>query len=146
VLGYPLAMPILGGTIDRYAQLAALYRRGWAEAGHPVAEIRIAAFSHLHVTEMSVRDDFFPYYSAYLAPLFKGPMPREAFEQMLSTQGTLVAGSVDEVTAKLGRMIEQIGLTRYFGQIDIGGQSIAAVTRGVELFGRVARTLTTAPS
>lgn len=76
-LGYPVAIPILGGTVTGYARIGALYRHAWVTAGGDPAEVRIAAFGHLHVTETSreTLDDFFPYYSAYLEPLFRHQMP-----------------------------------------------------------------------
>jgi alkanesulfonate monooxygenase SsuD/methylene tetrahydromethanopterin reductase-like flavin-dependent oxidoreductase (luciferase family) len=135
-LGYPLAIPMVGGTLARYAQTAALYREAWEESGRSRMDIRIATFSHLHVTETSqaTYEDFFPYYSAYLEPLFKGPMPRPAYEQMLSPAGALVGGSPQEVVDKILAQHHAIGTTRYLGQIDIGGQSFAHVSRGIELY------------
>jgi alkanesulfonate monooxygenase SsuD/methylene tetrahydromethanopterin reductase-like flavin-dependent oxidoreductase (luciferase family) len=133
-LGYPLAIPMLGGSLDGYTQLAALYRRVWEDHGHPAGELRIATFAHLHVTETSreTHQDFYPYYSAYLTPLFKGPMPPATFAQMLSPQGALVGGSVQEVVDKILAQHEAIGNTRYLGQIDIGGQPFTDVARGIE--------------
>ena len=135
-LGYPLAIPVLGGPLGGYAQLAELYRRAWVKSGRALSDVRIAAFAHLHVTETSreTREDFFPYYSAYLEPLFKGPMPQEAYAQMLSPQGSLVAGSVTEVIDKLTALREAMGISRFIGQIDIGGQPYADVAKGIELF------------
>jgi len=135
-LGYPLAIPVLGGTLPGYARTAALYRAAWQDAGHRIEDLRLATFSHLHVTETSqaTRDDFFPFYSAYLEPLFKGPMPRNVYEQWLSPQGTLVGGSPQEVIDKLLAQHESLGTHRYLGQIDIGGQPFADVARSIELF------------
>jgi alkanesulfonate monooxygenase SsuD/methylene tetrahydromethanopterin reductase-like flavin-dependent oxidoreductase (luciferase family) len=135
-LGYPLAIPMVGGSLAGYARTAALYRQAWKEFGHRADELRIATFSHLHVTETSqaTRDDFFPFYSAYLEPLFKGPMPRGVYDQMLSPQGALVGGSPQEVVDKILAQHEALGTHRYLGQIDIGGQSFGEVARGIELF------------
>lgn len=135
-LGYPLAIPMVGGSLPGYAQIAALYRQAWQRSGRPAAAARIATFAHLHVADgaQRVRDDFYPYYSAYLQPLFKGPMPRPVFEQMLSTSGALVAGGPQEVVDKLMAQREEMGTTRFVGQIDIGGQPFAEVMKGVERF------------
>ena len=134
-LGYPLTMPVLGGTFSGYADLAAIYRQAWQESGRPQSEARIATFSHLHVTETAgeTEQDFYPYYSAYLRP-FKGPMPPATFAQMLSPHGTLVGGSVQQVIDKIMILKEAVGSTRYVGQIDIGGQPFAEIAKGVELF------------
>jgi alkanesulfonate monooxygenase SsuD/methylene tetrahydromethanopterin reductase-like flavin-dependent oxidoreductase (luciferase family) len=135
-LGYPLAIPMLGGSMEGYARIAAIYREAWQDGGKASAGGRIAIFSHLHVTRTSqeTEQDFYPYYSAYLAPLFKGPMPPAMFEQMLSPQGGLVGGSVQQVVDKILTIRERIGATRYVGQIDIGGQPFSEVAKGVELF------------
>jgi alkanesulfonate monooxygenase SsuD/methylene tetrahydromethanopterin reductase-like flavin-dependent oxidoreductase (luciferase family) len=135
-LGYPLAIPMVGGSLPGYAQIASLYRRAWTQLGHLESECKIASFSHLHVSETSkaTRDDFYPYYSAYLEPLFQGPMPRPAFDQMLSPVGALVGGSADEVIDKILAQHEAMGTSRYLGQIDIGGQPYAEVAKGIERF------------
>lgn len=135
-LGYPLAMPMVGGDLRNYARVAQYYRQAWVESGRAANDIRLAVFSHLHVTETSrqTREDFYPYYSAYLAPMFKGPMPAEVFAQMLSPHGSLVAGSPQEVIDKIMFERETMGLTRYVGQIDIGGQPFAMVAKAIELF------------
>jgi alkanesulfonate monooxygenase SsuD/methylene tetrahydromethanopterin reductase-like flavin-dependent oxidoreductase (luciferase family) len=136
LLGYPLAIPVLGGSLGGYTRIVALYRHAWEQSGRPRDEARVAMFSHLHVTETAkeTRDDFFPYYSAYLEPLFKGPMPRPTYHQMLAPEGSLVGGSVDEVVDKILAHHEALGMCRYLGQIDIGGQSFSDVAKGIELF------------
>jgi alkanesulfonate monooxygenase SsuD/methylene tetrahydromethanopterin reductase-like flavin-dependent oxidoreductase (luciferase family) len=126
---------MVGGTIDRYAPVADYYRGVWFQAGHAEKDIRIAAFSHLHVgkTSHDTHEGFYPYYSAYLRPLFGGKaMPRQVYDQMLSRDGAFVGGSPEEVTDKLGRLREALGLYRYVGQIDIGGQDRTDVVRGIE--------------
>jgi alkanesulfonate monooxygenase SsuD/methylene tetrahydromethanopterin reductase-like flavin-dependent oxidoreductase (luciferase family) len=135
-LGYPLVIPVLGGKLDSYAARANHYRKVWASHGRPVEEAKVALFSHLHVTETfeETLQDFYPYYSAYLRPLFKGPIPPEVYAEMLSPDGSLVGGSVDKVIDKLKRMKEATGAVRYVGQIDIGGQLYRDVARGIELF------------
>jgi alkanesulfonate monooxygenase SsuD/methylene tetrahydromethanopterin reductase-like flavin-dependent oxidoreductase (luciferase family) len=135
-LGYPLAIPVLGGNFHGYAQLAQHYRHVRSSSGHSVEDSRIAVFSHLHVTatDIETHEDFYPNYSAYLRPLFKGGMSRQAYEQMLAPGGSLVGGDVQRVIDKLVMLREMTGATRYVGQIDIGGQSFSDVAKGIELF------------
>jgi len=127
---------MVGGSLRGYAGIAALYREAWQAAGRPAESVRIASFSHLHVTETSreTREAFYPYYSAYLEPLFAGPMPPEVYAQMLSPQGALAGGDPQEVVDKILLQHEALGTTRYLGQIDIGGQPFTEVARGIELF------------
>lgn len=133
-LGYPVAIPVLGGNLPNYARLVGMYRQLW-EQHHPGKPAQVAVFSHLHVSETAreTREDFYPYYSAYLQPLFKGPMPRQAYADMLAPAGSLVGGSPEQVLEKL-LFLKSTGITRYVGQIDIGGQAFADVAKGVELF------------
>ena len=135
-LGYPVAIPVLGGTLTNYAQLAASYRNTWIESGHSEKDFKLATFSHLHIAEDSQKaySEFYPYYSAYLEPLFKGPMPRDQYQAMYSSNGSLFAGSPHEVIDKIMFLKEKINITRYVGQIDIGGQSFSDVVKGIEFF------------
>ena len=127
---------MLGGSFQGYAQLAQRYRHVRSLAGYPAEDSRIAVFSHLHVTanEAETRDGFFENYAAYLRPIFKGPMPREVYDQMLAPGGSLVGGDVQQVIDKLMKLRELTGATRYVGQIDIGGQPFKEVAKGIELF------------
>jgi alkanesulfonate monooxygenase SsuD/methylene tetrahydromethanopterin reductase-like flavin-dependent oxidoreductase (luciferase family) len=138
-MGYPLALPMVGGSLAGYAQTARAYRDAWRASGRDASNLRLATYEHLHVAESSraVHEDFYRYYSAYLEPLFKGPMPRDAFAQMLSPQGSLVGGSAQEVIDKILAQREVLGTTRFMGQIDIGGQPWADVAKGVERFAGV---------
>ncbi len=135
-LGYPLAIPVLGGSLSSYAHTADLYRQVWEQSGHAATDIRLAVFSHLHVSDtfQQTHDDFYPYYSAYMEPLFKRAMPQEQYQQMISPQGTLVAGSPQEVIDKILFLFETMAVTRYVGQIDIGGQAFSEVEKGIEMF------------
>jgi hypothetical protein len=56
-----------------------------------------------------------------------------AIEHMAGPQGTLLLGSPDEVAERLIQQHELLGNTRYIGQIDVGGQPLPQVARGIEL-------------
>jgi alkanesulfonate monooxygenase SsuD/methylene tetrahydromethanopterin reductase-like flavin-dependent oxidoreductase (luciferase family) len=135
-LGYPVAIPVLGGTLTNYAQLASIYRNAWIESGHSEKDFKLAIFSHLHISKHSQKalSEFYPYYSAYLEPLFKGAMLRDQYQAMYSPNGSLFAGSPQEVIDKIMFLKEKMGVARYVGQIDIGGQSFSDVVKGIELF------------
>ncbi|MEQ9946395.1 LLM class flavin-dependent oxidoreductase [Pectobacterium aroidearum] len=134
--GYPLALPVLGGSIPQYREGARLYHSQRSEAGLSPGGGKIAVYAHLHVTESSrqAREDFFPYYAAYLEPIFKHRMQPSTFEQMLSPTGTFVGGSPNEVIDKILALHEATGNQRFVGQIDIAGQPFTHIARGLELF------------
>lgn len=133
--GYPLAMPMLGGTIDRYGETARHYRAAWADHGRTRSgSSEIAVFGHAHVSDASdAMAAFYPYYSAYLQPMFNGPMPRDAYQAFWSPQGSFVAGSPQQVIDKLAALYAATSCHLFAGQIDIGAQPFAQVMRGIEL-------------
>jgi alkanesulfonate monooxygenase SsuD/methylene tetrahydromethanopterin reductase-like flavin-dependent oxidoreductase (luciferase family) len=134
-LGYPVAIPVLGGSLTQYARTAEIYKQVWQQSGHPETHRKLAIFSHLHISESpNAIKDFYPYYSAYLKPLFKGAMPWPHYEDMLSGNGSLFGGSPQQVIDKIMFLKENMGAVRYVGQIDIGGQPFSKVLKGIELF------------
>ncbi len=52
---------------------------------------------------------------------------------MVAPGDSLVGGSVDEAVDKLASLPDAIGITRFVGQIDIGGQPFDNVANGIEL-------------
>jgi alkanesulfonate monooxygenase SsuD/methylene tetrahydromethanopterin reductase-like flavin-dependent oxidoreductase (luciferase family) len=135
-LGYPLAMPMIGGTLAGYTQLAALYRHTWAESGRPQQACRIAVYAHMYVasTMQQLRDEFFPHYAAYLGVFLKRPISAEQLAQMVSPDGAVVAGTPQQVVEKVLAIREAVGSKRFGGQMDIGGQPFGNVMRSMELY------------
>ncbi len=62
-------------------------------------------------TEVETSEAFYPNYAAYLRPLFQGPMPRRAYDQMLAPGGSLVGGDVQKMIDKLIMLYEMTGAT-----------------------------------
>ena len=52
---------------------------------------------------------------------------------MVAPGDSLVGGSVEEAVDKLASLPDAIGITRFVGQIDIGGQPFHNVANGIEL-------------
>ena len=52
---------------------------------------------------------------------------------MVAPGDPLVGGSVEEAVDKLASLHDAIGITRFVGQIDIGGQPLRSVANGIEL-------------
>lgn len=134
--GYPLALPVLGGSIPGYREHVNLYRAVRQEAGLPADKGMIAVYGHLNVTQNSheMRQGFYPYYAAYLEPIFKRKMPPAAFEAMLAPTGSFFGGSPSEVTDKILALHEATGNKRFVGQIDIAGQPFTQIAKSLELF------------
>jgi hypothetical protein len=52
---------------------------------------------------------------------------------MSGPDGVLTIGSPQEIIDRLMGLHERVGLSRYLGQIDIGGQPFARIARAIEL-------------
>ncbi|HEY8356217.1 MAG TPA: LLM class flavin-dependent oxidoreductase, partial [Ramlibacter sp.] len=50
-LGYPLMIPVLGGSMEGYADIAAHHRYVWGLSGRKQDDAKISLFSHFQVTE-----------------------------------------------------------------------------------------------
>ena len=53
---------------------------------------------------------------------------------MISPMCSLFAGTPQEVIDKILYLKEVMGVSKYVGQIDIGGQPFSEVMKGIELF------------
>ncbi|MBL0743717.1 LLM class flavin-dependent oxidoreductase [Chryseolinea lacunae] len=134
-LGYPVVIPVLGSTLPNYAHIASIYRQAWLQSGRAEESMKLAVFSHLHISESKhAFQEFYPYYSAYLEPLFRQAMPMDQYRHMCSSHGSLFAASPQEVVDKIMYVKEHLGAVRYVGQIDVGGQSFSDVMKGIETF------------
>jgi probable LLM family oxidoreductase len=139
--GLPLALAIIGGSPDRFAPLADLYRQAAARAGHDPATLPLGV--HLHgfvadTTEAAV-ETFYEPYAAVMTQLGRErgwpPMSRAQFDVMRGPEGSLAVGSPEEVAAKLVRVQGLLGLDRVLLHLSVGTMPHAAVLRAVELLG-----------
>ncbi|GIF76004.1 LLM class flavin-dependent oxidoreductase [Asanoa siamensis] len=116
--------------------LVELYRRAAAAAGHDAAGLRVASGGHMYVgtTSQGARDAFYPYYAEYLGrlPQFPGGMPREVYDQWI--RAGLLVGSPQEVIDKIMNHRDQLGISRYVGQFDVGGMPSGMIDKSLELF------------
>jgi probable LLM family oxidoreductase len=137
-LGLPLYLAILGQP-DRFADLAGLYRRTGAQAGHNSRALRLGVTSHFYAeaTSQGARDTFYPCYSRYIGNNMPGargqPLPRDAFDAWAGPHGALFAGSPQEIIDKILWEHEMLGHDRFLAQIGLGGLPYAATARSIEL-------------
>jgi probable LLM family oxidoreductase len=140
-LGLPLTVAIIGGEPARFAPLVDLYRRAAAAAGHDVSALPVAINSHSYVadTPEQAADEFFPYYGGMMSRIGRErgwpPMSRPQFDQLRSPVGAVLAGSAEEVAAKILYEHELFRHDRFLAQINVGGLPHENVMRAIELLG-----------
>ncbi len=59
-------------------------------------------------------------------------MPRDVYDQWI--RAGLLVGSPQEVIDKIMNHREQLGISRYVGQFDVGGMPASMVDKSLELF------------
>jgi probable LLM family oxidoreductase len=141
VLGLPLAVAIIGGQPERFAQFVDLYRRAATEAGHDPAQLPVSINSHAYVAETSQQAaaDLFPPYKEMMDRVGRErgwqPMTRGAFDAMRDIRGALAVGSPAEVAEKILFQHEVFGHQRFLAQIGVGPMPHDKIMRSIELFG-----------
>ena len=140
-LGLPLTIAIIGGQLERFAPLVALYREAVETAGHDSAEARVAINTHAFVGTTTAEAD-----AAFAAPYLAGmnrigrergwpPSGAREYEALRAPQGALAAGSVEQVAEKILLGHELFGHQRYVAQMGVGAVRHADLLRSMELFG-----------
>jgi probable LLM family oxidoreductase len=139
--GLPLAMAIIGGSPEHFAQLAQLYRETYKKYNNDESKLQIGVHSHGYIADSSQQaaDEFFPSYQHVMTQLGRErgwqPMTRQQFEAMRGKRGALLVGSPQEVTEKILYEQELLGLTRFLLHISVGTMPHKNVMRAIELLG-----------
>lgn len=141
MLGLPLTIAIIGGTLERFAPLAKLYRDAWAHVGHDPADARIAVNTHAFVGASSEHADatFAPGYLEVMNRVGRErgwpPSGMAEFQGLRSPQGALAVGTAEQVAEKILLGHELLGHDRYIAQMSVGAQDHTEVLRSMERFG-----------
>ncbi len=139
--GLPVALAIIGGSPDRFAVLADLYRRTLEDSGFDPASIPLAVHAHGYVADDPDRaaEDFYPSYVRAMSRIGRergwGPMTRPQFDAMRRPEGSLVLGDPERVARKILRWREVLGISRFMLHISVGTMPHDRVLRSIELLG-----------
>ncbi|WP_391205798.1 LLM class flavin-dependent oxidoreductase [Psychrobacillus sp. L4] len=139
-LGTGLVLAILGGNPMHFKPLVDLYLRVGADAGYARDSLQIGVTGHTYIAKetQQAKDEFYPYYSNYWSYVNKQRgtetrMTRSDFEHMASPETALFVGSPQQIIEKILYQYELFGHQRFIAQMDIGGQTISEVAKGIEL-------------
>ena len=140
-LGLPLAVAIIGGTLDQFQPLVELYREVATRAGHDVGRLPVGINTPAYVapTSQQAGDESYPAFAAMMDRIGRergwGPMSRAQFEQLRSPRGAFAVGSPQQVIEKILLQHELFGNQRFLAQISIGPLPHSKVMRAIELLG-----------
>ncbi len=143
LLGLPMALGLIGGTLDRAKRIVDTYRAAGRAAGHPDHVLKVGITSHFYVGESreAALDEFFPYYQRYLSPDTNGGrgwhVDRADASNLASRRGALMVGGPREIAEKILDLHAELGVDRFLGQVDLGGLPRPLVLGSIRRFGEV---------
>ena len=141
-LQLPLMLAIIGGMPRQFTPFINLYKKSWLENGHNPEDLQVGINNHMFIGEDGEKaaDDFFPYYAQMMDRVGRSrgwqPMTREQFEYMRSPEGSLMVGSVEQITEKIFYEYGLFGFTRFFAQASVGFVPHELTMKSIELFGK----------
>lgn len=139
--GLPVALAIIGGEPDRFAVLGEIHRRTLEQSGFDPESVPLAVHAHGYISDSNqhAAEEFYPSYAAAMSQIGRergwSPMTRQAFEAMVAPRGSLVLGDVETTAAKIIRMRDVLGLSRFMLHISVGTMPHDQVLRSIELLG-----------
>jgi probable LLM family oxidoreductase len=139
MLGLPLALAIIGGMPERFAQLAQLHREAARQAGHAPPPLGINSHGYIADTSQRAADESYRPFATMMDRIGRErgwpPMTREQFEASRALRGANFVGSPQEVVEKILFQHEIFGHDRFLLQSSVGTMPHRDVMRSIELLG-----------
>lgn len=139
--GLEVALAIIGGSPERFAPLADLYRKTLTESGYDPADVPLSVHGHGYISDSNEKaaEEYYGSYAAAMSRLGRergwGPMTKGQFDSMRSEEGSLVLGDVETVAAKILRWKQILGISRFELHISVGTMPHEKVLSSIELLG-----------
>lgn len=142
-LGLPLAVAIIGGTLEQFIPLVNLYKETWISSGHPPDRLQLSIHVHTYIADSNQQaaDEFYPSYAEVMSRIGRergwGPMTRAGYEQMRSPHGALFVGDTKTVFDKIMYTQSIFKQTRFLAHMPVGPMPHTQIMRSIELYGTV---------
>jgi len=140
-LGLPVTFAIIGGEIENFKPLFALYRQSWERAGHDLKDIQIGLHMHAFFGDQTQKlvDDYYPLYADRMNRVGRdrgwSPYQRAQYDFGRSRHGHLIIGDGAQAVEKILYCIETFGVTRFSAHMDTGAPSHQDMMRSIEIYG-----------
>lgn len=141
LLGLPLAIAIIGGYPERFAQLTDFYREAGLKAGHAPEKLKVGINSHGYIAENAQQagDEFYNSYAYVMSKLGRErgwpPTTREQFDALCQPRGSLLVGSPQQVIDKILSQHSYFKHDRFLLQTALGNLPHKYTMKSIELFG-----------
>lgn len=141
--GLPITYAIIGGNPLRFKSLIEAYHAIGKQMGYPKDQMQVAAHSWGFIADTSqeAKDKYFYPTKLLIEEIAKDrsnwvqTYRRQDFDIAAGPGGAMFVGSPEEVTPKLIKMIEDLGLSRFMLHLPIGSMEHQDVLHAIELFG-----------
>lgn len=138
--GLPLMLAIIGGEPLRFLPLVDLYHRATDELGRPRQLVGAHCPGYVAAGDEQARDELWPHYQAMHARIGRErgwpPMTRDQFDLTAGPDGALFVGSPETVAAKIVRVAQSLGLSRFDLKYSAGTLPHDKCMTAIELYGR----------
>ncbi|GAB2647124.1 LLM class flavin-dependent oxidoreductase [Gordonia jinhuaensis] len=135
----PMMLAIIGGSPARFAPLADLYRRAYAQFGTPLQPLAVHSPGFVADTDEEAKNIFYPFWQAQMTQLGRergwGPVTRAEFEHAVGPDGALFVGSPQTVAAKITSVVQLLDLDRFDLKYSMGNLGHEHLLHCVQLFG-----------
>ena len=137
--GFSLMLAIIGGSTQRFAPFASLFREALARFGFAEQPVGVHCPGHIAATDEQAREEFWPFYRDLIARVaeergFRVPT-RATFDQEVGPDGALHVGSPETVARKITNTLKSLDATRFDLKYGMGGLSHSKLMTNIELYG-----------
>ena len=137
--GFSLMLAIIGGSTQRFAPFARLFREALAKFGFSEQPVGVHCPGHIAATDEQAREEFWPYYVELVARVakergFRVPT-RASFDQDVGPGGALHVGSPETVARKVADTLIALDATRFDLKYGMGGLPHSKLMTNIELYG-----------
>lgn len=139
--GLPMALAIIGGMPEQFAQFTDLYRRAATQAGLDPETIPLSINSHGFIadTKQEALDLSFPAAKKVMDKIGRergwSPMSRAQYDAAAELRGANFVGSPDEIIEKILFQHEIFGHQRFMIQLSVGSMPQDKMLHAIELLG-----------
>lgn len=140
-LGLPVMFAIIGGSPRQFRPLIDFYKEEYLKHGHDEARMEVGIHSHTFITQskQDLLDNYYPLYAAQMDRVGSSrgwpPYNKAQFLAGLGPAGALFMGESEEVTDKILKTVELLGINRFVAHIDVGGPAHNDLLSSISAFG-----------
>ncbi len=140
-LGLPLALAIIGGRSDQFADFIELYRHSWQKRDGGTDKPKVGINMHAFIAKDSQQaaDLYYPSYHQTMSRIGRergwGPTTRAQFEAQRSLAGALLVGSPQQIIDKIMYIYHVFKMDRFLLQMSVGPMHHKDIMQSIELYG-----------